>query len=711
MAYKKISLLIMTALLCLLLCGTTVYAAESKLYSETNLFAPDAHRILSVAEEAGDAIVAVSVDTDGIYSLLRWKETSGEPAIVPLPVSNMEIGGIDIAPDGEMCLTGFSPADPAASGQVMLESLIVWLDASGNETARIAIQDDLPPLATKALPGKRIAIASMHNELMIYDETGTQIIQDSVPRLEALSVLGDTLYGFSSGSVLAWSLDTYEKGNSLDVRADRFMKVATDVNGSLYFIDDSGINQLDMETGDSSLLMDAFGTCLGDFNLAPKGFIALSDGAFALFPLNLHITPDEAFLQANNYVSLYRELPEIKDRTPFVITSVSLDPLTKTAASDFQRMHPELKVELRTFQSEASEDMPREDLVRTMNTELMAGGGGDVLLLDSLPLQSLASRGMLLDITHIADDVKLLPAIAASSRHEDGKVYAIPSAFSVFHLWGKPNTIEPIQALPDILDAPLDPGQMRLPMSAKLEHFYAACKSDFTNEAGDVQFQSPEFIAFLDFIAAAFSQIEDEASGISPEDRASMDAAAYNDGMLAFRPIEAKSFNDVDYYYRDGEAETAVMLTPTAQGAGQTYRPSVILGIPASAQNPSLSEAFIRLLLSDDIYLLSPTIANFSTVESKLDAMFARTIEMSNDNSRNVLYIMEKDGVRIQKVPPEAFFREMRTSFNALSIPYYDDYTILSFIEEEMGALMDGTIAPAEAAQAIEQRAFLYMNE
>lgn len=85
------------------------------------------------------------------------------------------------------------------------------------------------------------------------------------------------------------------------------------------------------------------------------------------------------------------------------------------------------------------------DYIRTLNTELLAGNGADVLVLDGLPVDSYIEKGVLSDISDIMKPLKesgeVLPNIT-DYYSMDGKVYEMPIRFSIPIIAGKKEAIQ-----------------------------------------------------------------------------------------------------------------------------------------------------------------------------------------------------------------------------------------------------------------------------
>ncbi len=119
----------------------------------------------------------------------------------------------------------------------------------------------------------------------------------------------------------------------------------------------------------------------------------------------------------------------------------------RQAAYEFQQEHMDVKVNFTTAMTqqeyEAADMTIKEDYIRALNTELLAGGNYDILVLDGLPSDSFLEKGVLADISDIIqpmiDDGTLLNNIA-DTYVENGKIYRIPARYGLPILYGSMDT-------------------------------------------------------------------------------------------------------------------------------------------------------------------------------------------------------------------------------------------------------------------------------
>lgn len=104
--------------------------------------------------------------------------------------------------------------------------------------------------------------------------------------------------------------------------------------------------------------------------------------------------------------------------------------IVRQAIVMYQKDHPDVYMNLEIGMSYYDETATVTDAIKKVNTEIMAGKGPDIIILDELPSKSYAEKGLLEDITDIvAKDDLLLSNIVNGSKSEDGKIYSAPLRF------------------------------------------------------------------------------------------------------------------------------------------------------------------------------------------------------------------------------------------------------------------------------------------
>ena len=99
----------------------------------------------------------------------------------------------------------------------------------------------------------------------------------------------------------------------------------------------------------------------------------------------------------------------------------------------FQKANPDIYVKLETGIS-GEDAVTESDALRTLNTEIMAGKGPDIILLDGMS-ESYLEQGLLEDISDVIEEYTkndlLFENIIDAYTDKDGKVYSIPTKIKI----------------------------------------------------------------------------------------------------------------------------------------------------------------------------------------------------------------------------------------------------------------------------------------
>lgn len=119
----------------------------------------------------------------------------------------------------------------------------------------------------------------------------------------------------------------------------------------------------------------------------------------------------------------------------------------RQAIAKYQRENPEVYVNFEIGISN-EDDVTTEDAVKVLNTEIIAGKGPDIILMDKLSVEYYAEKGVLLDLSPVLQDRKgqLFTNISDTFKKED-KIYAVPARFSFSILAGRSIDVNQISDL------------------------------------------------------------------------------------------------------------------------------------------------------------------------------------------------------------------------------------------------------------------------
>ena len=264
----------------------------------------------------------------------------------------------------------------------------------------------------------------------------------------------------------------------------------------------------------------------------------------------------------------------------------------------------------------------REDALTQLNTQLLAGSGPDVLILDDMPMDSFIEKGLLMDLSGKVDTSGMLQNLAGVWQTEQG-LFALPArAFPLLAGADEATlaTIKDAETLAGLLSAEesiFDDGRNEaMPLLAyyntvqQFDTFYPLYAGDIWQGGQLNEDACRRFYELLGQIRAGGGA---GLSNTAPFDRP--DGTYYhpqNSTLSNFTncicrafcsPVYSLNALGGDFYYasRVGGANAGeVKALVTASGA-TSIQPVCAAGVNVSAQNPEGAVQFIQIMLSEEV--------------------------------------------------------------------------------------------------------------
>ncbi|MCD8353209.1 MAG: extracellular solute-binding protein [Clostridiales bacterium] len=190
---------------------------------------------------------------------------------------------------------------------------------------------------------------------------------------------------------------------------------------------------------------DNFNLCRGIFN--SKIYEVVLDAADYRYSLECleGYTPLSGFYMDEDYTlylttyegSLYRfavGTEAVEADSTFTIWALNETDTLREAVLAFQEAHPELDVELEVQLDEdgsAEGSATVSDILSNLNTQLLAGDGPDVLILDDVDYQTYIDKGVLEPLNDLYQEYDFVGGTVSTLLTEAGDCYVIPARFSM----------------------------------------------------------------------------------------------------------------------------------------------------------------------------------------------------------------------------------------------------------------------------------------
>lgn len=481
-------------------------------------------------------------------------------------------------------------------------------------------------------------------------------------------------------------------------------------DGSVCYADAKGIYRT--QTGNSMLeqVVDGGLTSLGTPSFLMQFFVPLDDSFLMVSWVN------EAWgLTAYVYDPGVPTLPGQELR----VWSMEEDPLVRQAIGTFQKDHPEVYVTYELGYTEGEGSYSWDDALKTIATELVAGKGPDVLVLDGMPLDSYAEKGVLLDLSEdfAALEDRLLPHKAAACRRADGTLPGIPLQFDAPVLHASTAAVSAsrdLESMVDWLEANRD--SFNHPLSVTEIDWIMQI---FTLTDRDRLYAGDEaaWTAFLTQMKRIWDmeqgRVVEDSWGLHPE---------FGFGALAWS-IDAVGI-DLGYLCSFDSLYAAWQVSQN-QGDGETvplfghglYQPKTILGINARSQSTAVARQFLATALSEEVQ--GSGVGTGMPVNA---AAFEASTQEDTDAGRNGHFstygtaLTDKDGADVPiyvtiDYPPEDYRSAWAETLKALDTPVLLDGSIQTIMEQETADYFAGKQDLDGAVDRVIAKLELYLAE
>lgn len=267
-----------------------------------------------------------------------------------------------------------------------------------------------------------------------------------------------------------------------------------------------------------------------------------------------------------------------------------------------------------TLQIPSVEGATTEDVIRALNTEILNGSGPDILVLDDLPAQSYAEKGVLLDLNAVDGLLEgVLPNLTTAQTYGDS-IYQIPAQFTIPVIVSKTGTTQPdsmstllqqIQANSGDVPYLVIPPNLDAAESFLMDWYLPCAPEVYSNNTLDVA----QLETVLGQIQSMHNQLQSDAAkfGVTQE------------GIWVETDSMVESIDDGIYQVGQGSA-TAHVTTLTGEASlyalrllqdGQCqidslygsdrFLPQCSVGITANSQQQEVAEDFLSVLLSQSL--------------------------------------------------------------------------------------------------------------
>lgn len=398
--------------------------------------------------------------------------------------------------------------------------------------------------------------------------------------------------------------------------------------------------------------------------------------------------------------------------TQLTLYTLKNDSSVQKVIAAYENKHPNVKITVQNGVS-GEDGVTTSDAIKLLNTNMLAGDGPDLILLDGLPVNDYVEKNMLIDLNGVLDSVtensEMFDSVARTYQSGDA-VYAIPGRFAMMFAGGTESLddtdLEEIQNLFNYEQNDSYKGDLYSHMatilyrtyfdsdditSDKIAQFYENLQ--MLNSQCDEAFTKSTGMELYQLLKSQSLEVEDMG------DTARMYAGA--DRMLGY----ILSTEDLQIIYGNANTDNPIQTKLLTKDEKLLYVPMHVFGISATSRNQEAAEDFLKYYLSEDGQKTDSSAGitvNRSSLMSQLESMDNLEMSLSEDDNHVSLVI---DSLN------DAQAAEVLAVLDEAAKATDDNDTVFEILMEQVVNYLDGSSELEQAAADAYQKINLYLAE
>lgn len=426
------------------------------------------------------------------------------------------------------------------------------------------------------------------------------------------------------------------------------------------------------------------------------------------------------------------------------IYSLQEDSNIRHVISFYQMQNPDTFVSYEVGLS-GGDSVTREDAIKRLNTEIMAGTGPDLIVLDGMPIDSYISKGLLLDLTDYLTQYSANEPLfdnVIDAMKKDGKAYMAPATIAVPMIAGREEYVGNVTDLSGIGEAverlreehPTENIIGICSPSGVMKRFAATSAPKWIGADGTLDLEIiGEYLeqckriydAQMDGIDSEYVQYYTERSErVAAYDGVEEYMLNWNITSDILSCIEKGQYlgtgwiNGAYYYAEEMSLDkyTGFEDTKVISMEGQcsnVFRPQTILGINAMSGRIDEAKGFMDVFLSEEVQSQMSTLSGFTLNQNAFDIQFTQD-DLGENREYSSWATIAADGTMIDFQsywPEDKQIAEFKSQIAALDIAYIPDSVLEKAVFDGGRDYINGNTTLQNALDTIERMTALYMAE
>ena len=564
-------------------------------------------------------------------------------------------------------------------------------------------------------------------KIVVIDRDSLEIIHE-INGVQALSSMQRVLFGAENGDMAVnteegiftvYSSDLTEKG-TLKAEQTESGQMCNDDEENWYLISETGITRITAGNETSEVIMDGSMGEMSSSTNYTAGFISGQDHDFYA----LYQQAKAATYSLVHYV-YDAGAPAVPEHT-LKVFGLSENQTVQDAVLGFQKTHPDVKVE---FQTSGKEEGITKDDIRTLNTELLSGNGADVLLLDGLPTDAYIEKGMLADLTELADGLTAkeayLEPVLRNAAQKEGKIYGMPVKFSIPIIYGDEQVkaaFASLESLKTYVEEHPDQSVVGVAERDYIRDFlFQLYQDEVIGEKGKVDQKKLTELLEVELKIAenarteAFDDVETNELGMGVASQIFHQGIFSNAGSAAILNHPNSISTDPISGMPDMMIPYAIMrqMNLSPDTLNDFYIPEGIVGINQNSDQIERAEEFVKYLFSAEVQEkplddgLPVLEAGLNRLKEEVDSEYAQSLGASSSwNIEGEAEISVDAGY-----PTREEVEDLIAKCHTVGRPAIQECVVWNIYQTEADACLRGSMDAETAAKNIAQKVDTYLAE
>lgn len=525
-----------------------------------------------------------------------------------------------------------------------------------------------------------------------------------------------------------YSLDSGKKIDSVKNKMDIKSIYSDDIySNSLFFINSDGVNKYKIENNNDKFIIEASKTSFGNSNLSPLYFSQVGENEYLCIFMKQEKNGFKYYLKKYFLSNL-----EVNNNESIRVYSLYENSLMKQIISKYNLENSTQSINYEFGLSEEESDKEADEIKR-LNTELMAGKGPDILVLDGLPYISYMEKGILENMDDIIneyiDENSLFNNII--QYYNDSGYYALPLRFNIPIIVGK--NIENVSDLITLTEAIKSLYKEKCTSildiyspTELIKALYYTNSINWLDENNSINIQ--EIKSFLENCKEIYEILEKTKSKNNYEYH--LKNQKYYESINMYEKIKylnrevspaillfGDSGSKIDIGSMKNFSELGLMITICNEFKNYSYRtwnsnekgmfiPNTLIGINSRSNTKEESKRFLKLLFNNEYQNIDSTLGLPLNKE-----VFSNSLNSEIDNAANGEYSIDnKETIRIRKPSNEEITNFISIVENA-KISTNDNLIILNQVIDDMEKYILDKQDINKALKNIKNKVDIYLSE